>query len=146
MNKKGGAYTVGHELIITADIQSRIYKICGVQVMNDMDMASLFCVETRVLNQAVKRNKDRFPEEFCFRLSAEEYDIIWSRIVTLKGGRGMQIMLQKIDTDQKTQTLSAQYGLAVGMEDHQGVNLFWDMATNMQNQPITRFWKKVNSI
>ena len=88
MNKKGGANTVGHELIITADIQSRIYTIRGVQVIIDSDLAVLYKVETRVLNQAVKRNSERFPEAFCLRLSTEEYDIIRSQIVTLKSGRG----------------------------------------------------------
>ena len=58
------------ELGITAEqIRSRIYTIRGVQVMLDRDIAKLYSVETRVLNQAVNRNSERFPEEYCFQLS-----------------------------------------------------------------------------
>lgn len=70
------------------DIQSQIYTIRGVQVMLDRDLAVLYKVEIRVLNQAVKRNSGRFPTEFCFQLSAEENEFIRSQFVTLKGGRG----------------------------------------------------------
>lgn len=55
-----------------ADISSRIFTIRGVQVMLDRDLAVLYGVETRVLNQAVKRNADRFPAEFTFALSVDE--------------------------------------------------------------------------
>lgn len=70
--------------MVVEDIQSRIYTIRGVQVMLDEDLATLYHVETRVLNQAVKRNKDRFPEQFCFQLTAEEYERLRSQIVTLE--------------------------------------------------------------
>ena len=53
-------------------IQSKIYEIRGQKVMLDRDLAELYQVETRVLNQAVKRNIDRFPEDFMFRLTKEE--------------------------------------------------------------------------
>ncbi|MDK2831665.1 MAG: hypothetical protein PWQ75_1417 [Methanolobus sp.] len=75
----------GNELTVIEDIQSQIYTIRGVQVMLDEDLASLYHVETRVLNQAVKRNKDRFPEQFCFQLTAEEYELLRSQIVILEG-------------------------------------------------------------
>jgi hypothetical protein len=75
----------GNELTVIEDIQSQIYTIRGVQVMLDEDLASLYHVETRVLNQAVKRNKDRFPEQFCFQLTAEEYERLRSQIVILEG-------------------------------------------------------------
>ena len=52
--------------------------------MLDDDLAALYHVETKVLNQAVKRNKDRFPEQFCFRLTAGEYELLRSQIVTLE--------------------------------------------------------------
>ncbi|MDK2939905.1 MAG: hypothetical protein PWQ51_2070 [Methanolobus sp.] len=75
----------GNELTVIEDIQSQIYTIRGVQVMLDENLASLYHVETRVLNQAVKRNKDRFPEQFCFQLTAEEYELLRSQIVILEG-------------------------------------------------------------
>ncbi len=53
------------EVIKLNEIQNKIYSIRGLQVMIDRDLASLYDVETRVLNQAVKRNRERFPEEFC---------------------------------------------------------------------------------
>ncbi|KKH42788.1 ORF6N domain-containing protein [Methanosarcina mazei] len=71
----------GSDLIISEEIRSRIYTIRGVQVMIDRDLASLYDVETRLLNQAVKRNSERFPEEYCFQLSDEEFSNWKSQIV-----------------------------------------------------------------
>ena len=53
-------------------IQERIFNIRGIQIMIDRDLAKLYGVETKVLNQAVKRNLDRFPEDFRFQLTNEE--------------------------------------------------------------------------
>ena len=57
-----------------SDIKSMIYVIRNQQVMIDSDLAMLYQVETRVLNQAVKRNISRFPERFRFQLTKEEYE------------------------------------------------------------------------
>jgi hypothetical protein len=77
-----------NELVTIDDIRSRIYTIRGVQAMLDMDLAALYRVETRVLNQAVKRNRERFPEQFCFQLSDGEFEILKSQIVMSSwGGR-----------------------------------------------------------
>lgn len=65
----------------TIDIQNLIYTIRGKQVMLDADLAILYHVETRVLNQAVKRNIDRFPEQFRFQLTAQEYSDLKSQFV-----------------------------------------------------------------
>ena len=62
-------------------IQSKIYEIRGQRVMLDFDLAELYQVETRVLNQAVKRNIDRFPEDFMFQVTAEEWVVISSQFV-----------------------------------------------------------------
>ena len=56
------------------DIRSRILTVRGVQVMLDWELAGLYGVETRVLNQAVKRNKERFPQRFRFQLTKSEMD------------------------------------------------------------------------
>ncbi|OUS00211.1 hypothetical protein A9Q84_03230 [Halobacteriovorax marinus] len=69
-------------------IKEMIYVIRGQKVMLDSDLAKLYGVETRVLNQAVKRNIKRFPEDFMFRLSSVEYMSLKSQIVTSKLGRG----------------------------------------------------------
>ena len=62
-------------------IQSKIYEIRGQRVMLDFDLAELYQVETRVLNQAVKRNIDRFPKDFMFQVTAEEWVVISSQFV-----------------------------------------------------------------
>lgn len=56
-------------------IQSKIYEIRGQRVMLDFDLAALYQVTTSALNQAVKRNIERFPEEFMFRISEIEWKI-----------------------------------------------------------------------
>ena len=76
------------ELVSSESIKSKIYHIRGVNVMIDRDLASLYGVETKVLNQAVKRNIDRFPQDLMFVLSDEEFDNLRSQIVTSSwGGR-----------------------------------------------------------
>lgn len=57
------------EPITSANIKSRIYTARGVQVMLDSDLAELYQVETKALNQVVKRNIEKFPESFCFQLT-----------------------------------------------------------------------------
>lgn len=69
-------------------IEEHILVIRGQKVMLDSDLAGLYSVETRVLNQAVKRNLDRFPADFMFQLTAEETESLRSQFVTLKKGRG----------------------------------------------------------
>ena len=72
-------------------IQSKIYEIRGQKVMLDFDLAELYGVATKVLNQAVKRNNNRFPEDFMFRLTVKEWNSMRSQIVTastaIKGKR-----------------------------------------------------------
>ncbi len=62
-------------------IRSKIYEIRGQKVMLDRDLAVMYGVETRALNQAVKRNADRFPEDFMFQLTDEEVENWKSQIV-----------------------------------------------------------------
>lgn len=59
-------------------IQNKIYEVNGIKIMLDFDLAELYEVETRVLNQAIKRNIDSFPEDFMFRLTKEEWEEILS--------------------------------------------------------------------
>ena len=59
-----------------ATIQSKIYEVRGQRVMLDFDLAGMYGVETRVLNQAVKRNIERFPEDFMFQLTKGEWEIL----------------------------------------------------------------------
>ncbi|MFI5140545.1 MAG: ORF6N domain-containing protein [Sphingobacteriales bacterium] len=70
------------KMIAIQSIQARIYEIRGERVMLDMDLAALYEVATKVLNQAVKRNLKRFPEDFMFQLSLAEWHGMRSQIVT----------------------------------------------------------------
>ncbi len=66
------------------NIEDKILVIRGQQVMLDRDLAELYGVETKRLNEAVKRNIDRFPENFCFQLAENEYQFLRSQIATSK--------------------------------------------------------------
>lgn len=65
-----------------SEIQNLIYTIRGKQIMLDSDLAMLYQVETRRLNEAVKRNLPRFPEQFCFQLTTSEFQNLMSQIAT----------------------------------------------------------------
>ena len=62
-------------------IQNKIYEIRGQRVMLDFDLAEMYGVETRALNQAVKRNIERFPEDFMFQLTKGESEILTKQIL-----------------------------------------------------------------
>ena len=105
---------------IIQSIQNRIYEIRGERVMLDRDLATLYEVETKQLNQAVKRNLKRFPSDFMFQLTSEEFEILKSQIeslensnplrsqfVTLKTGRGLHAKyLPYVFTEQGVAMLS----------------------------------------
>jgi hypothetical protein len=76
---------------IIQSIQNRIYELRGERVMLDFDLAQLYEVETRVLNQSVKRNSKRFPSDFMFQLTKEEMD-------------GLKIFM-----DESNQSMSSQF-------------------------------------
>ena len=67
---------------IIQSIQNRIYEIRGERVMIDFDLAALYEVEARVLNQAVKRNIKRFPSDFMFQLNSTEVESLRSQVHT----------------------------------------------------------------
>jgi hypothetical protein len=66
-------------------IQNKIYEIRGHKVMLDFDLAELYEVPTKALNQAVKRNIQRFPYDFMFRLTVDEWDLMRSQFATASG-------------------------------------------------------------
>ena len=67
-------------------IENMIYEIRGKQVMLDSDLAKLYDVETKRINEAVKNNIEKFPERYCFKISEKEYNSLKSKISTSKGG------------------------------------------------------------
>jgi hypothetical protein len=67
-------------------IQNKIYEVRGMKVMLDFDLAEMYEVETKVLKQAINRNKKRFPSDFMFNLTQKEFQSLRSQIVTSKRG------------------------------------------------------------
>jgi len=68
------------------NIKDMIYEINGVEVMLDSDLAKLYNVETKRINEAVKNNPEKFPDRYLFRITDKEYDSLKSKISTSKGG------------------------------------------------------------
>jgi phage regulator Rha-like protein len=95
--------------IVNADkLQGLIYTIRGVQVIYDSDLAELYGVEIKRLNEQVKRNRERFPEEFMFQLTDEEFAFLRSQNATLETGRGRHRKYQPyVFTEQGVAMLSA---------------------------------------
>ena len=73
-------------------IQSKIYEIRGQKVMLDRDLAELYGIETKVLKQAVKRNMKRFPSDFMFELTQDEFECLRSQFVTSNARGGTRYM------------------------------------------------------
>jgi len=87
MNQENSQIAIAEEIII-----SKIYNVRGKQVMLSYDLAEFYEVETRMLNQQVKRNISRFPERYMFQLTQNEYDRLRSQNVILKRGQHLKYM------------------------------------------------------
>ena len=96
------------ENVTAQTIENKIFTIRDVQVMLDKDLAELYGVETKVLNQAWKRNIERFPEEFCFQLTKEEVEILRSQIATLNTGNSF-LRSQNETSKSEIPTLKSQF-------------------------------------
>jgi hypothetical protein len=88
-------------------IERSILLIRGHKVLLDADLAELYGVETRSLLQAVSRNQKRFPKDFMFQMSKEEYELLRSQIVISKKGRGGRRYLPYVFTEQGVAMLSS---------------------------------------
>ena len=86
--------TIQNELS-NEDIKKLIYTIRGKQVMLDSDVAMLYHYETKSINKAVKRNIDRFPEDFCFQLTRSEMDKMWFQNGTTSKGENNKYRSEK---------------------------------------------------
>lgn len=95
------------EAIATPTIEKRIFVIRGRQVMLDEDLADLYGVETKRLVEQVKRNLDRFPEDFMLQLSKEEAAALRSQIATSNVGRGGRRYAPYVFTEQGVAMLSS---------------------------------------
>ena len=120
-------------LMTLHQIQQRIFTIRGVQVMIDKDLAALYQVETRALNQSVKRNIERFPDEFMFQLEDDELtelnqNLLISQIVMSKENRGGRRTLPYAFTEQGISMLSAVLKSRVAIDiSIQIINAFVEM-------------------
>ena len=74
-------------------IQNKIYEARGIKVMLDFDLAELYEVETRVLNQSIKRNIESFPDDFMFQLTKEEWEGIMSSQIVMKSSSSQIVMM-----------------------------------------------------
>lgn len=99
-----------------ADIRNMIHLIRGQQVMLDSDLAFLYQVETKRLNERVKRNPQRFPESFCFQLTKEEFDHLRSQNATSGGEYGGRRYLPYVFTEGGIAMLSAVLNSEVAIE------------------------------
>lgn len=94
--------------LVTLDlVERKIYKIRNQKVMLDSELATLYGVETKVFNQAVKRKSDRFPEDFRFQLTDDEFESLRSQSVTSKKGRGGRRYMPYVFTEQGVAMLSS---------------------------------------
>ena len=88
-------------------IERRIYLIRGQKVMIDEDLAELYQVETKRLNEQVRRNKRRFPPDFMFQLTEEEAEILRSQFATSRSGHGGRRSLPYVFTEHGVAMLSS---------------------------------------
>ena len=95
------------EIALEERVESRIYLIRGKKVMLDSDLAELYETETKGLLQAVKRNLERFPEDFMFQLNQKEYEVLRSQFVTSNKGRGGRRFKPYAFTEQGVAMLSS---------------------------------------
>jgi hypothetical protein len=95
------------DFIPVENITDKIFMIRGHKVMIDRDLAELYCVDTKVLKQAVRRNIKRFPEDFMFELTFKEESSLRSQIVTLEGKGRHSKYLSMAFTEQGVAMLSS---------------------------------------
>ncbi|HSA06868.1 MAG TPA: ORF6N domain-containing protein [Candidatus Gastranaerophilales bacterium] len=88
-----------NQLISKEIIENKIYIIKGHKVMLDSDLAWLYGVETKRIGEAVKRNIERFPEKYMFKLTTEEWDFLRSQIATSKQGQGGRRYTPRVFTE-----------------------------------------------
>ena len=89
-----------NELILQNEIKSKIYSVRGKEVMLDSDLADLYEVSSKRLNEQVKRNIERFPDDFMFQLTEEEYENLKSQITTSSSKHGGRRYLPYVFTEQ----------------------------------------------
>ncbi len=115
------------------NIENLIYEVRGKQVVLDSDLAMLYHTETKRINEAVNRNKAKFPERFCFRITESEYNFLKSQFATSKGGsrkghtvfteQGVAMLATILKTDVATKVSIAIMDAFVAMRKYISSNL-----------------------
>ncbi len=102
MTKKQTLTIISDDIVV-----NKIYEFRGQKVMLDSDLADLYGVETKRLNEQIKRNPDRFPEDFMFQLTEDEWESLRSQFATSKTGRGGRAYLPNVFTEHGVLMLSS---------------------------------------
>ncbi len=137
-------YLEKNQFTITDDLSKKIYTIRSHQVMLDRDLAALYQIETRALKQAVKRNKDRFPDDFMFTLNDTEIEYLVSQSV-IPSRQSLGGSCPYVFTEQGVASLSAVLTSKKAIEVHiQIMRAFVQMRKFIQQN--TFLLQKVNSI
>ena len=118
------------------EIQSMIYEMRGQKVMLDSDIAALYGVELRALNQAVKRNIERFPFDFMFQLTDEEWNSLRSQIVISKSNRGGRRYTPFVFTEQGISMLSSVINSERAIEVNININIIMKTITCELKIPV----------
>ncbi len=129
---------------IIQSIQNRIYEIRGERVMLDFDLAALYEVETKALNQAVKRNAKRFPADFMFRLTLVEWQSIRSQSVTASESTSMRSQIVTASQSKRNTNITPYAVTEQGVAMLSGI-LNSDKAINM-NIAIMRAFVEVRKV
>ncbi|NLX66686.1 MAG: ORF6N domain-containing protein [Bacteroidales bacterium] len=116
-------------------IQSKIYDIRGVKVMLDFDLAEMYGVETRVMNQAVKRNLKRFPDDFMFQLTETEWKGISSQFVMTSRAKRPKSAIPFVFTEQGVAMLSGLLNSDVAIEANIRIMRAFVFVRNMLTNP-----------
>lgn len=90
--QRNHALATKREIVVVEEIVNRIHTVRGQKVMLDKDLAELYGVEVKRLNEQVRRNSDRFPSEFMFQLTKREFEVLKSQIATSKGRGGRRYL------------------------------------------------------
>lgn len=119
-------------LITDEKIINKIYLVRGQKVMLDMDLAELYNVETKALKQSVKRNIERFPEDFMFVLTPKEFRILRSQIVTSSWGglRYPPMAFTDLGVSQLSSVLKSKRAIAVNLQIMRVFNRMQKMLLN----------------
>jgi hypothetical protein len=134
-DERKGEFEYNLKLMELAIIQSKIYDIRGVKVMLDFDLAEMYGVETRVMNQAVKRNLKRFPEDFMFQLTETEWKGISSQFVMTSRAKRPKSAIPFVFTEQGVAMLSGLLNSDVAIEANIRIMRAFVFVRNMLTNP-----------